>query len=271
MSALDIVKTWPVDTAAVAVVDADGVRDRTGPDVALPWASVTKLLTALTVLVAVDRGDVTLDEPAGPAGSTVRHLLAHTSGIAFDEDQQLAAPGRKRVYSNRGFELLADFVLTRTGGTFPELMTESVLRPLGMGATRLAGSPAAGAVGPLSDLALLAEELLRPTLAQDLMPEATQVQFPGVSGVLPGFGRQDPNDWGLGFELRDGKSPHWTGARNSPATFGHFGKTGTFLWVDPVAGLALACLTDRNFGDWAAEAWPALSDAVLDEHHPAAG
>ncbi|GAA2634029.1 serine hydrolase domain-containing protein [Dactylosporangium fulvum] len=270
MSALDIVSTWPVNTAAVAVVDAKGVRDRTGPDVALPWASVTKLLTALTVLVAVDRGDVTLDEPAGPEGATVRHLLAHTSGVAFDDDSRMAAPGRKRVYSNRGFELLADFVLTRTGGTFAELMTESVLRPLGMGGTRLAGSPAAGAIGPVSDLALLGQELLDPTLAPDLMAEATTVQFPGVSGVLPGFGRQDPNDWGLGFEIRDGKQPHWTGSRNSPATFGHFGRTGTFLWVDPRARLAVGCLTDRDFGDWAAEVWPALSDAVLAEHRPEA-
>ena len=59
------------------------------------------------------------------------------------------------------------------------------------------------------------------------------MQFPGLVGVLPGFGRMDPNDWGLGFELRDAKSPHWTGARNSPRTFGHFGGSGTFLWVDP--------------------------------------
>nr|BFE56773.1 serine hydrolase domain-containing protein [Dactylosporangium thailandense] len=266
MSALDLVTSWPVPTAAVAVVDSKGVRDRHGPDTALPWASVTKLLTALTVLVAVDRGDVLLDEPAGPEGATVRHLLAHTSGVAFDTDQILAGPGRKRIYSNTGFELLAGFVLTRTGGTFAELMTESVLRPLGMGGTRLEGSPAAGAVGPVSDLALLGQELLEPSLVPELMPEAVTVQYPGVTGVLPGFGRQDPNDWGLGFELRDHKSPHWTGANNSPRTFGHFGKTGTFLWVDPDAGLALACLTDRNFDTWAAEVWPELSDAVLSEH-----
>ena len=91
------------------------------------------------------------------------------------------------------------------------------------------------------------------------------MQFPGLVGVLPGFGRQEPNDWGLGLELRDAKSPHWTGAHNSPRTFGHFGRSGTFLWVDPDADLALACLTDLAFGDWAAEAWPRLSDAVLAE------
>jgi CubicO group peptidase (beta-lactamase class C family) len=89
------------------------------------------------------------------------------------------------------------------------------------------------------------------------------VAFPGLVGVLPGFGRQDPNDWGLGPELRDHKSPHWTGSHNSPRTFGHFGQAGGFLWVDPEAGLACACLTDRPFGPWAAEAWPALADDVL--------
>jgi CubicO group peptidase (beta-lactamase class C family) len=81
--------------------------------------------------------------------------------------------------------------------------------------------------------------------------------------VLPDFGRFDPNDWGLGFELRDAKSPHWTGSRNSPRTFGHFGGSGTFLWIDPDAGLGLGVLTNLDFGDWAKEAWPRLSDAVL--------
>jgi CubicO group peptidase (beta-lactamase class C family) len=83
--------------------------------------------------------------------------------------------------------------------------------------------------------------------------------------VLPSFGRMEPNDWGLGFELRDAKSPHWTGTRNSPRTFGHFGASGTFLWVDSAAGVACGVLTDLEFGDWAKTAWPELSDAVLAE------
>ena len=68
--------------------------------------------------------------------------------------------------------------------------------------------------------------------------------------------------------LRGSKSPHWTGSHNSPRTFGHFGGSGTFLWVDPDAQLALGVLTDKDFDDWSDEAkqvWPALSDAVLAE------
>lgn len=34
------------------------------------------------------------------------------------------------------------------------------------------------------------------------------------------------------------------------------------LWVDPVAGVALVSLADRDFGPGAAEVWPTLSDAV---------
>jgi CubicO group peptidase (beta-lactamase class C family) len=266
VKALDAVGGWPVGTACVAVLDRTGVVASVGSDAVLAWASVTKLATALAALVAVDRGDVDLDEPAGPPGSTVRHLLAHASGLAPDSDAVLSAPGRRRIYSNRGFEVLADLVAERRGTRFAEHLQESVLRPLGMTATELRDSPAWGAFGPLSDLIALGRELLVPTIVPELQAQARQTQFPGLAGVLPGFGRQDPNDWGLGYEIRDGKKPHWTSQHNSPDTFGHFGQSGSFLWVDPVLGLACACLTDRPFGDWAVEHWPRLSDSVIEEY-----
>ena len=220
-------------------------------------------MTACAVLVGVRRGVLALDEPAGPAGSTVRHLLAHTGGYGFDGGV-LAAPGRTRIYSNTGFDTLGEVLEAATGRPFPELLGEWVLEPLAMTGDALKGRPSEGVVGTTADLAAFAHELLVPrVLPAGLVAEAATVAFPGLRGVLPGFGLQDPNDWGLGFEVRGRKSPHWTGSGNSPATFGHFGRSGTFLWVDPVAGLALACLTDRPFGAWAGEAWPALSDAVL--------
>ncbi|MGH9166146.1 MAG: serine hydrolase, partial [Acidimicrobiales bacterium] len=127
-------------------------------------------------------------------------------------------------------------------------------------------------VGPLDDLLLVATELLRPTLvASTTLAEATVVAFPGLAGVLPGFGRHDPMDWALGFDLRSDKRPHWTGSRNSPATFGHFGAGGSFLWVDPEIGLACAALSGRPFDAWALEAWPALADAVIEQWAPPPG
>ena len=265
MTALDAVSRWPVPSAAATVTDATATLGSVGPDASFGWASVTKLLTALTVLTAVDRGEADLDEPAGPPGATLRHLLAHASGLAPDGDAVLSAPGRRRIYSNRGIEVAADLIAERTGTDFATLLRERVLVPLGMTGTGLDGSPAHGGYGPVGDLARLGRELLSPTLVPGLMPEAVRPVFPGLAGVLPGFGRQDPNDWGLGFEIRDGKSPHWTGSRNSAATFGHFGQSGSFLWVDPRLGLACAGLADRPFGDWAARAWPELSDAVIGE------
>jgi CubicO group peptidase (beta-lactamase class C family) len=263
-SVLEAVDGWGAQTAAVAVVDGAGVVASHGPlDRALPWASVTKLVTACTVLVGVHRGVVALDAPAGPAGSTVRHLLAHAGGYGFDGGI-LAAPGRTRIYSNTGFDVLGAVLEAAAGRPIAALVAEWVLEPLAMTGTRLEGRPSEGLVGPAADLATFARELLAPViLPAGLVAEAAIVAFPGLRGVLPGFGLQDPCDWGLGLEVRGLKNPHWTGSGNSPATFGHFGRSGTFLWVDPAAGLALACLTDRPFGAWAGAAWPALSDAVL--------
>ncbi|MGH3677941.1 MAG: serine hydrolase, partial [Mycobacterium sp.] len=152
---------------------------------------------------------------------------------------------------------------------FGRYLTEAVFEPLGMASTELDGGASAagyGATSTVADLAVLAGDLLRPTLVSAKMhAEATAVQFPGLDGVLPGFGVQRPNDWGLGFEIRDAKSPHWTGSANSARSYGHFGQSGTFLWVDPEADLALVVLADRNFGDWAYQRWPELSDAVINE------
>src|SRR5436190_1819202 len=164
---------------AAFVLRAEDLGEMRGPrEHVFRWASVTKLVTALAALVAAEEGVIDLDEPAGPEGSTVRHLLAHASGLPFEPGAPTGRPGQRRIYSNVGF---------------------------------------------------------------------------------------DPLDWGLGFELRDAKEPHWTGSRASPRTFGHFGGSGTFLWVDPDADVSLGVLTDLDFGDWAKEAWPNLSDAVLAE------
>lgn len=269
MAALDLVADWPVPTKAAAVLDRTGIRGTSGPvEHVFAWASVTKLLTALTVLSAVRDGHVELEEAAGPEGSTIAHLLAHASGLSPGDTSVLGPPERRRVYSNSGFEILADFLAERLRIPFPDQLSMAVLQPLGMAHTTLVGSPASGASGPIEDLARLGQELLMPTLVPDLMPRATTVAFPDLDGVLPGYGRQTPNDFGLGFEIRDGKSPHWTGRNNSPATFGHFGRSGSFLWVDPVAGIACAALADEDFGPWAEQAWPCFADAVLAEYGP---
>jgi CubicO group peptidase (beta-lactamase class C family) len=251
---LRTIDDWGARTAAAGVTRAGAEVAAHGPRAEpLRWASVTKLLTGLATLVAVEEGIVDLDEPAGPPGSTLRHVLAHASGLPPEDGPPLMAPERRRIYSNAGIEVAAALVEARAEMPFADYLRAAVLDPLEL-VGELRSSAAWGYTGPLDDLLALARELLAPT----------PVQFPGLAGVLPSFGRMDPNDWGLAFELRDDKHPHWTGSRNSPRTFGHFGAAGTFLWVDREAGLACAVLTDREFGDWAKDAWPALGDAVLD-------
>lgn len=267
MAALDQPPGWGARTWAAGWAGADGLLAAGGAvEHRFRLASVTKLLTALAVLVAVEEGTVDLDEPAGPPGATVRHLLAHAAGYPFEGARPVAPPGRRRIYSNTGYEVLADHLAERAGMPFARYLAEAVLEPLGMAGTTLEGSPAAGAFGPLGDVLRLGQELLSPTVvAAETLTMATTVQFPGLAGVLPGVGRMDPCDWGLGPEIKDGKSPHWTPATASPATFGHFGGAGTFLWVDPQAGIACAALTDREFDRWALAAWPPFGDAVLAE------
>lgn len=272
MNSLRMIENWPVSTAAAAVIRADGsVAGTAGPTGhRFALASVTKPLAAYAALVALEEGAVEQDEPAGPDGATVRHLLAHTSGLAFDENRPMAQPGSRRIYSNAGFEALGDHLAKVTGIPFPQYLREAVLEPLGMTATDLPGSPAKDAVSTVDDLARFAAELQRPRLLDAAtVDDATSVAFPGLKGVLPGYGNQNPNDWGLGFEIRGHKSPHWTGTSSSPRTFGHFGQAGTFLWVDPDAELACVALADRAFGPWAVEAWPPFTDAVLEEFRTA--
>jgi len=228
------------------------------------WASVSKPVVALAALVAAEEGTIDLGEPAGPPGSTIRHLLAHATGLPVDPGPPIAKPGTRRIY-NPGFEVLAERIALNAEMPFEEYLQKSVLSPLQMEAVHR-GTPAGGLHGSLDDLVKVTRELMEPTLvAQETLAEATRVQFPGLAGVIPGLGRFDPNDWGLGFELKDGKQPHFTGTLTSPRTYGHWGGSGTLFWVDPELGLALALLTDRDFDDWAKEAWPALSDAVVRE------
>ena len=253
-------------------------------DEVFPFASVTKPIVAWSALVAVERGLLDLDAPAGAGtahgsagagtahsaagamlpGATVRHLLAHASGIAFDSDAVLAAPGTRRIYSNRGIEILGERLQEATATPLERWVETTVLEPLGMSSVLVPGSPAHSGEGTARDLAVFAGELAAPRLiSASLAAEATSVVFPGLDGVLPGYGRQAPNDFGLGVEVRGHKRPHWTGRAGSPATFGHFGQSGSFIWVDPEARRQAVFLGERRFAAVHKDIWPDLCDQIL--------
>src|ERR671931_446512 len=99
MEALRQIETWPSEHAAAGVASAGGVIATAGDDAHLfAWASLTKLFTTYAALIAVEEGTIELDERAGPPGATVRHLLAHASGLAWDSDKALGRPGQFRTY-----------------------------------------------------------------------------------------------------------------------------------------------------------------------------
>jgi CubicO group peptidase (beta-lactamase class C family) len=256
--------TWPVErVAAVAIGPDDTVYSFGNADEPFRLASVTKIITAYAALVAVEERTISLDEPAGPPGATVRHLLAHASGLPLNESRPIAEPGRRRIYSNTGINAVAGLIAERAQMPFADYLREGVAEPLGMVHFTLPAAPAWGGVASASDLLVFMRELRSPRLiSNETLAEATRSQFPDLNGVLPGLGPQRPNPWGLGFELRGNKAPHWTGHTNSPRTFGHFGQSGTFLWVDPDARVACAVLTRTEFGAWAKAAWPPFSDSL---------
>jgi CubicO group peptidase (beta-lactamase class C family) len=263
--ALRQIDGWPAPFAVAGVLTESGRVEAYGDTSrVLRLASVSKPVAALALLVAAEEGVVDLDDAAGPPDSTVRHLLAHTSGLPFEGDTPIAAPGRRRIYSNEGFRVLAAHLAARAEMAFSEYVRAAVCEPLRIGLDPR-GDPAAGMQASLDDLLVLCREFLTPTVvAGESLAEMTSVQFPGLSGVLPDWGRFDPLDWGLGVQLNT-PEPSWMGARTSPRAFGHFGGSGTFLWVDPEVGVACAVLTNREFGEWAKAAWRTLSDAVLAE------
>lgn len=260
---------WPTPDLAATAITTPTELLAVGGDVnrVSRVASISKLFVALTALVAIEEGTISLDEPAGPPTSTVRHLLAHASGLAFDEHEPIAAVGARRIYSNAGIEVFADHLAAAACIPYTAYQEEAVIRPLGLTSTHLAGSPAHDVFSSVDDLVRLGRELLSPTLVhRSSLANAVTPQYPRLRGVVPGLGSFDPNPWGLGIEVRGHKTPHWTAPANSPSTYGHFGGTGTFLWVDPDVELACIAVSGTDFGPWALEDWPLLSQALLDRY-----
>ncbi|MGV9196952.1 serine hydrolase domain-containing protein [Arcanobacterium canis] len=249
---------------AYIALDVNGVNAMCGDvDQVFPLASVTKPMAAWAILIAVSQGKISLDVPAGPPGSTIAHLLAHASGVGPDPSAPITRVGTKRIYSNYGYDLLATAFKNETGISAQEWMHAALFGPLGMATVTLDGSIAKDARGSADDVAKFAAELLHPTLLPPELAKLASTPFlPGLSGVVPGYGRQTDCQWGLGLEIRDHKAPHWTGSDFSARTFGHFGQSGSFIFVDPDVGKAGVFVGAQPWGEVHAANWPALTNAM---------
>lgn len=145
-----------------------GNRKGMAPDTTLMAYSMTKTFTAVAILQLAEQGKLGLDDAIdrylpnrlyGGRGITIRHLLAHTSGLpnpiplrwvhlaeesaSFDEDAALTkvvrenpdlsfAPGSKHAYSNIGYWLLGKVVEQASGRSYADYVSANILQPLGL-------------------------------------------------------------------------------------------------------------------------------------------
>ncbi|WP_291478913.1 serine hydrolase [Corynebacterium sp.] len=273
---------WPVDTVAAAALHGTTVTAHGDTGRLFPLASVSKLVTAHSVLIATEEGAFSLGDTVaeineeyatnveGPPDATVRELLSHASGVGMQSRVREKPAGTRRIYSSAGYEILADLV-SATGIPFAGYTRAAVCEPLGLSTDDidLSGSAGHGFSATLSAMTALAAEFLTPTLlSEQTWVDALSIQNGDLDGIVPGYGRQNPCPWGLGAEIHDGKSPHWMGQTMPPDTAGHFGQSGTFLWFHRPTGNAAVVLTDRDFGPWAKERWDGFNDRLWDALQP---
>ncbi len=134
------------------------------PETVFHIGSIGKQFVAAAIMLLVEDGRLGLDDPiskyfeASPEpwkAITVRHLLAHTSGIVRDVPGWDAfkprnesdvvktiysaplrfAPGERWEYSNAGYYLLGELISRVTGRRWSEYVTERILMPSGMNST----------------------------------------------------------------------------------------------------------------------------------------
>lgn len=267
MRAFDLVREWPAGNTSICVIERHGEVRKFGDSTRTSRvASVSKVLTAWATLIAVEEGSTSLDTQVGQTDCTLAHLLAHAGGFSFDGKVPIVAPGRKRIYSNTGYELIAEHLETVCEMPFNRYLNEAIFEPLKMEKSFLNGSAAHDVISCVDDLTKFANELRDPKLiSMNTAAMATTTQFLDLEGVVPGVGRFDPCNWGFGPELHGTKHPHWMGSRNSASAFGHFGGTGSFIWHDPTANISCVGLCELEFESWAMHHWPIFFDAVLNE------
>lgn len=145
-----------------------GLADRENRIPATPqtmyyMASISKLITATSVMMLRERNKLNLDHPVNdylgtasltsplwnPDQATVKRLATHTSGLTtFDRhwsDSKVSAdemirrygvlvwtPGEKFDYSNLGYAILGETVARVSGKSFRDFLNREVFRPLGM-------------------------------------------------------------------------------------------------------------------------------------------
>jgi CubicO group peptidase (beta-lactamase class C family) len=216
---------------------------------------------------------------------TIRHLLTHTSGLpdmlpdntelrkrhaplsdfvaGVCKTPLLFKPGTEVRYQSMGILLAAEIVERVAHTRLREFLRRELFEPAGMKSTSLGlggrkiadtaqsqvenpgddwnwngsywrdlGVPWGGAHSTAADVTRLLELFLHPD-GRVLKPETARAMIVNQT--------QLPSPWGLGWMIKPGTF----GKKCSPATFGHYGSTGTVAWADPKSNLTCVLLTTK--------------------------
>lgn len=280
-------------------------------DTVFDLASLTKVIATTTaVMQLVEQGKIRLDDPVvgywpefkahGKDVITVRELLTHYSGLRPDldlkpewsgyetslkmiiDEQPIAPPGTRFIYSDINFETLGEIVRRLSGQPLDVYCAEHVFKPLGMEDTgfnppaslrdRIAPTqyqygetgkmlwgevhdPTAynmGGVAGHAGLFSTADDLA--IFAQMLLNGGT---YGGVRVLSPltvekmTTPQTPPNAMsqrGLGWDI-DSPFASNRGELFPVGSYGHTGWTGTSLWIDPVSKTYVILLTNRVHPD----------------------
>lgn len=162
-SFVEIVEKHKINTAGVAVIKNNkviwsnqyGVQSEgipASPNTLFNIASLTKTISAETILRLAAQGRLSLDESIAPywidndlrehpsvKELTPRMLLTHTSGFLnwryFSDDRKLDfvhPPGTVFGYSGEGFEYLAKYAEEKLNIPFEDLVKSTIFEPIGM-------------------------------------------------------------------------------------------------------------------------------------------
>ncbi|MCU0228774.1 MAG: serine hydrolase, partial [Bryobacterales bacterium] len=265
-------------------------------------ASLTKVVATTTAVMHLwERGRIRLGDPVtaylpkfqgGKSDISVRDLLTHFSGLRPDvdlkpvwsgedtgialamADKPVAPPGRRFIYSDINFILLAEIVRAVSGQRVDAYVAQHLFGPLGMKdsgylpatslrrriaptervdgrilhgvvhdpTTRFMGGVAghAGLFSTAADLARFAEMILNGGTL-----DGVRVLQPGTVAKMttPASPASQPDLRGLGWDI-DSRFSSNRGELYPVASFGHTGFTGTSLWIDPHSRSYVILLTN---------------------------
>ena len=224
-----------------------------------------------------------------------------TVSAAYAALQPTTVPRTARIYSNAGYALAALALERAAEMPYSDYLQAAILQPLGMTRTtlgaaadaldvievrqpgllghgqrlfnderfRVLGLPQSGGFGTATDyLRFLQCAAGRgpDILDESLRLELLHNQCGALAGGVGDFMEWPVCDWAVGFELRDHKTPHWTGSALSPRSATHFGASGTLAFVDPERDVQAVLLANRGtYSRWMLEpgGWPDICAALV--------